>query len=92
MFFQVFIVFGVAGFVKSMQCGYSLDAELNSTSIEPSRLKFEEKYREICWKYEQKSSFYDKYVNLTIMVESFYWNSIGSWILTHKIDCWRIFL
>ena len=24
-FFQVFLVFGVAGFVKSMQCGYSLD-------------------------------------------------------------------
>ena len=25
-FFQVFIFFGVAGSVKSMQCGYSLDA------------------------------------------------------------------
>ena len=31
--------------------------------------------------------FYDKYVNSTIMVESFYWNSIGSWIPTHKIYC-----
>ena len=29
--------------------------------------------------------FYDKYVNSTIMVDSFYWNSIGSWIPTHKI-------
>ena len=28
MFFQVFLVFGVAEFVKSMQSGYSLDAEL----------------------------------------------------------------
>ena len=36
--------------------------------------------------------FYDKYVNSTIMVDSFYWNSIGSWIPTHKIDCWRVFL
>ena len=36
--------------------------------------------------------FYDKYVNSTIMVDSFYWNSIGSSIPTHKIDCWHIFL
>ena len=28
--------------------------------------------------------FYDKYVNSTIMVDSFYWNSIGYWIPTHK--------
>ena len=28
--------------------------------------------------------FYDKYVNSTIMVDSFYWNSIGSSIPTHK--------
>ena len=28
--------------------------------------------------------FYDKYVNSTIMVDSYYWNSIGSWIPTHK--------
>ena len=33
----------------------------------------------------KKSSFlYDRYVNSTIMVDSFYWNSIGSWIPTHK--------
>ena len=32
MFFQVFLVFGVAGSVKRMQCGYSLDVESNSTS------------------------------------------------------------
>ena len=31
--------------------------------------------------------FYDKYVNSIIMSDSFYWNSIGSWIPTHKIDC-----
>ena len=29
-FFQVFLIFGVAGSIKSMQCGYSLDVELNS--------------------------------------------------------------
>ena len=33
-FFQVFLVFGVAGSVKSMRCGYSLDAEFNSASNE----------------------------------------------------------
>ena len=36
--------------------------------------------------------FYDKYVNSTIMVESFYWNYIGSWVPTHKFNCWRVFL
>ena len=36
-FFQVFLVFGVAGSVKSMPSGYSLDAEFNSASNELSR-------------------------------------------------------
>ena len=40
-FFQVFLVFGVVGSVKSMQCGYALDAESNSASNELSRSKFE---------------------------------------------------
>ena len=40
-FFQVFLVFGVAGSIKSIQCGYSLDSESNSTSNELSRSKFE---------------------------------------------------
>ena len=40
-FFQVFLVFGVAGSVKSMPSGYSLDGEFNSTSNELSRSKFE---------------------------------------------------
>ena len=40
-FFQVFIVFGVAGSVKSMLSRYSLDEEFNSTSNELSRSKFE---------------------------------------------------
>ena len=40
-FFQEFVVFGVAGSIKSMQCGYSLDVELNYASNELSRLKFE---------------------------------------------------
>ena len=63
----------------------SLDVELNYASNEHSKLKFELKKGEICWKYEQKSSyFYDKYVNSTIMVDPIYWNSIGSWIPTHK--------
>ena len=33
-FFQVFLVFWVAGSIKTMQCGYSLDVELNSASNE----------------------------------------------------------
>ena len=40
-FSQVFIVFGVVGSVKSMQCGYSLDEKLNSASNELSRSEFE---------------------------------------------------
>ena len=35
-FFQVFLVFEVAGSIKSMQCGCSLDAESNSASNELS--------------------------------------------------------
>ena len=39
--FQVFLIFGIAWSIKSMQCGYSLDAESNSTSKELSQSKFE---------------------------------------------------
>ena len=56
-FFQVFLVFGVAGSIKIMQCGYLLDVELNSASNELSHLKFEYKHREICRKYEHKKYF-----------------------------------
>ena len=40
-FFQVFLIFGVAGFIKSMLSGYSLDAEFNSASNELFWSKFE---------------------------------------------------
>ena len=40
-FFQVFLVFGVAGSVKSMPSAYSLDAEFNSASNRLSQSKFE---------------------------------------------------
>ena len=74
MFFQVFLVFGVAGSVKSMQCGYSLDVEQNSASNELSCLKFEYKNT---GRYVENTNkkivfFYYKYVNSTIMVDSFY--------------------
>ena len=36
--------------------------------------------------------FNDKYVNSTIMVDLFYWNSIGSWISTQKNLFWHVFL
>ena len=39
--FQVFLVFGVAGSVKSMHCGYSLDEKSNSTSNDLFWSKFE---------------------------------------------------
>ena len=52
--FQVFIVFGVAGPIKSIPSGYSLDAEFNYASNDLSRSKFELKNREICQKYEEK--------------------------------------
>ena len=53
-FFQVFLVFGVAGSIKSMSSGYLLDAEFNSTSNELSCLEFELKHRETCQNYEKK--------------------------------------
>ena len=56
-FFQVFLVFRVAWSVKSISSGYSLDREFNYASNELSRSKFEWTHREICRKYEQKSSF-----------------------------------
>ena len=40
-FFQVFLIFGVEGSIKIMQCGYLLDVELNSASNELSHSKFE---------------------------------------------------
>ena len=40
-FFQVFLVFGVAGCIKSMNSRYLLDVDFNSTYRELSRLKFE---------------------------------------------------
>ena len=92
-FLQVFLVFGVVGSVKSMHCGYSLNAELNSTSNELYHSEFEETHTEICRKYEQKKWFFlMTNVNSTIMVDLFYRNYIASWIPTHKIYCWRIFL
>ena len=36
--------------------------------------------------------FYEKYANSTIMVDLFYWNSIGSWIPTKKNLFWHVFL
>ena len=56
--FQVFVVFWVEESIKSMHFGYSLDAEFNFASNEPSRLKCEEKHRKICRKYEQKVVFF----------------------------------
>ena len=71
-FFQVFLIFGVAGFIKSMQCGYLLDVELNSTSNKLSRSEFDKKHREICWKYEQKSSFFILPPKLITIILLFY--------------------
>ena len=41
MFFNVFLIFRVAGFIKIMQHGYSLDEELNFASNEYAHSKFE---------------------------------------------------
>ena len=40
-FFYVFLIFRVAKSIKSVQYGYSLDEELNFTSNDYSRSKFE---------------------------------------------------
>ena len=55
--FQVFLIFGVAGSIKSMQCGYSLDVESNSTSNELSRLKFDKTTGRYVENTNTKSSF-----------------------------------
>ena len=39
--FHVFLIFRVVGLIKSMQHEYSLDEELNFSSKEYSRLKFQ---------------------------------------------------
>ena len=56
--FSGFYCFGGSRVHKSMPSGYSLDVEFNSASSELSQSKFELKHREICRKYEQKSSFF----------------------------------
>ena len=56
-FFQVFLVFGVAGSIKSMQCGYSLDAESNSASNELSRSNLSKNTRRYVENTNKKSSF-----------------------------------
>ena len=57
-FFMYFSFFCLAGSIKSMKHGHSLDAQLNFASNEYSRLKFEQKIWEISWKYELKKLFY----------------------------------
>ena len=51
-FFQVFLVFGVAGSFKSMPYGYSLDAEFNSTSNELFRSNLSKK----TWRYVKNTN------------------------------------
>ena len=54
--FKVFIVFGVEGSIKSMQCGYSLDVELNFASNELSRSKLSKKIGRYVENMKTKSS------------------------------------
>ena len=56
--FQIFLVFGVAGSIKSMPSGYSWDAEFNSASNELFRLKFLVKTRGDLSKIETKVVFF----------------------------------
>ena len=83
-FFQVFLVFWVAGFVKSVSSGYSLDAEFNFASNELSRSK------NIGWYVENtnkkvvfffSSSKINKYyfIILTIILLNFFRRPILSW-------------
>ena len=55
IFFICILIFRASGSAKSMLCGYSLDAELNSPSNECSHSKFGWIHREICRKYELKN-------------------------------------
>ena len=112
--FHVFFLFGVAVSVKSMQCGYSLDAEFFWGSgvrqkyavwvLVGCGIKFRiqralpiEIWVKTQWDMSKIRTkkvvfFNDEYANSTIMVDLFYWNSIGSWIPTHKNLFWQVFL
>ena len=69
------------------KCDDDIIMECNSTSNELSRLKFEQKHREICWKYKQKvvfffsSSKFKKYyfIILTIILLILFRRPILSW-------------
>ena len=84
-FFQTFLVFGVAGSIKSMQWGtHWMQNQIphRTSSLDRNLRKNTMRYVENT---NKKSSFFNnKYVKSTIMVDSFYWNSIGSWIPTHN--------
>ena len=69
-FFKVFLVFWVAGFVKIMQCGYSLDAESNSTSNELSVQNLSKNTGRYVENTNTKSSFFflpPKLINIILL-------------------------
>ena len=93
MFFQVFLVFGVGvhqKYVLWVLIGCEIKFRIQWGLPPEIWVKTDGDMSKIRTK--KVVFFYEKYVNSTIMVDSFYWNSIGSWIPTHKIYCWCVFL
>ena len=92
-FFRYFLFLGLRGPSKLCQVGTRWMRNLilhPGKSLDRNLSKNTMRYVENT---NKKNSFFnDKYVNSTIMVDLFYWNSIGSWIPTHKNLFWHVFL
>ena len=65
-FFQVLLFLGVEHSIRSMQCGYSLDAESNSASNKLSRSKFEKKTQGDMLKIRTKKVVFFLLTNMSI--------------------------
>ena len=79
-FFIEIFMFGFHGYLTSMQCGYGLDAELNSASKESPNSKFGWTHKEICQKYDEKKYFFSFSHHLFLQILPL-WLTSSSWIL-----------
>ena len=72
-FFQVFLVFGVAGSIKSMQCGTRwMGNQIPDPTSSPDRNLSKNTMRYVENTNKKVVFFNEKYVNSTIMVDLFY--------------------
>ena len=92
-FFKYFLFLGYRGTLKVCNVGtrWMWNQILHPTSS-PDRNLSKNTMRYVENMNKKVVFFNDKYVNSTIMVDLFYWNSIGSWIPTHRNLFWHVFL